>query len=210
MKLRDRAQVTFIAVSQRSDNIESRAETRDALDQRLIGWVRALGALPLPVPNALGDELAVWLKTLSPEAVLLSGGNDIGGCPERDRTETELLDYAERAGLPVLGICRGMQMLAHHAGGILLPVSSHAGTRHPLLGDAVASGEMPAEVNSFHNWGLAACPQDYAVLATAPDGSIEAMRHGKRRWEGWMWHPEREAPFGETELARARQLLIGD
>ena len=200
----------LIAISQRVDRVPARAENRDALDQRLTGWVCALGALSLPVPNALGDDLAGWLAALAPTAMLLSGGNDIGDSPERDRTEAALLEHAARAGLPVLGICRGMQMLAHHAGATLVPVSGHAGTRHPLQGDAVVSGAIPAEVNSFHNWGLAACPPGYAVLAIAPDGSIEAMRHGSRRWEGWMWHPEREAHFGRTELARARQLLIGE
>jgi gamma-glutamyl-gamma-aminobutyrate hydrolase PuuD len=101
-----------------------------------------------------------------------------------------------------------MQMMAHHAGGALLPLSGHAGTRHALLGDLVASGALPAEVNSFHNWGVAACPPDYAVLATAPDGNIEAMRHRTLRWEGWMWHPEREAPFATEDIARARSLFF--
>jgi gamma-glutamyl-gamma-aminobutyrate hydrolase PuuD len=200
----------LIAVSQRVDRVQVRAESRDALDQRLTGWLTALGGMSLPVPNALGDDLARWLAALRPAAILLSGGNDIGDSPERDRTEAALLQHAERNGLPVLGICRGMQMLAHHAGGTLVPVSGHAGTRHPLQGAAVASGALPADVNSFHNWGLATSPPDYEVLATAPDGSIEAMRHRELRWEGWMWHPEREAPFGETEVMRARQLLTGE
>lgn len=101
-------------------------------------------------------------------------------------------------------------MLAHHAGGALVQVSGHAGRRHTLQGDEVATGALPEGVNSYHNWGLEFCPPDYRVLATAPDGSIEAIRHGEHRWEGWMWHPEREAPFREIELARARKLLIGE
>lgn len=199
-----------VAISQRVDRVPVRAESRDALDQRLTGWTSALGALTVPVPNTLSDDLMHWLDAIRPTALLLSGGNDIGDSPERDRTEATLLRYAEEAELPVLGICRGMQMLVHHAGGTLVSLTGHAGTRHALQGDLIASGALPAEVNSFHNWGLAACPKDYAVLAAAPDGSIEAMRHCTLRWEGWMWHPEREAPFGEAELARARQLLIGE
>lgn len=200
----------LIAISQRVHRVPARAEIRDVLDQRLSRWVCALDAMPLPVPNTLGDDLALWLEMLAPAAVLLSGGNDIGESQERDRTEAVLLEHAVCNGLPVLGICRGMQMLAHYAGVTLVPVTEHAGTRHPLQGDSVVSGAIPANVNSYHNWGLANCPADYAVLATASDGSIEAIRHKMRSWEGWMWHPEREAPFGMAELTRARQLLIGD
>jgi gamma-glutamyl-gamma-aminobutyrate hydrolase PuuD len=199
----------FIAVSQRVDYVMARSESRDALDQRLTGWVTALGCLPLPVPNTLGDDLARWLVAMQPAAILLSGGNDVGDSLERDRTETLLLQHAEYAGLPVLGICRGMQMLAHYAGATLAPVNGHASTHHALHGHEVACGTLPAQVRSFHNWGLPACPPGYVVLATAPDGSIEAMRHRDLRWEGWMWHPEREVSFGEIELARAKQLLTG-
>jgi len=200
----------LIAVSQRVDCIPTRAERRDALDQRLTAWVTALGGLPLPVPNSLSDGIAEWLAAMQPAAILLSGGNDIGDSLERDRTEAALLQHAERTGLPVLGICRGMQMLALHAGSQLVPVTGHVGTRHELQGEEVACGMLSAEVNSYHNWGLTICPPDYIVLATATDGSVEAMRHRELCWEGWMWHPERDAPFDRTELARARQLLIGE
>ena len=208
MKSRNLECLPRVAVSQRIDRIASRAESRDALDQRITGWVTSLGCLPLPVPNTLGSYLEQWLSVMRPTAVLLSGGNDIGDSPDRDRTETLLLQHAELVGLPVLGICRGMQMLAHYAGAPPVPVEGHAGTRHPLRGDTVECGALPAEVNSFHNLGLVRCPSDYIELAFAPDGSIEAMCHPELRWEGWMWHPEREERFGEIELARARQLLI--
>lgn len=201
-----------VAVSQRVDLIAARNECRDAIDQRLIDWLLEFGALAYPVPNGLQLQGALrsWLEALSPHAVVLSGGNDLGESLERDATEATLLDYAAGSRLPLLGICRGMQMLAHHAGVPLVQVSDHAGTHHPLQGDSVVSGAIPADVNSFHNWGLAFCPPGYAVLATASDGSIEAIRHKTRAWEGWMWHPEREASFGMAELTRARQLLIGD
>jgi len=200
-----------IAVSQRVDRVHARSENRDALDQRLADWLLELGGLPVPVPNALGAELPRWLAALCPVAVVLSGGNDIGDSKERDYTEAQLIEYASRVGLPLLGICRGMQMLAHYAGGcVLVPVADHAGKRHALLGAAARIGTLPAEVDSYHNLGLITCPPSYEVLATAADGSIEAMRHGVRHWEGWMWHPEREAPFGELELLRARKLLIDE
>ncbi len=197
----------FIAISQRVDREVARLENRDALDQRLTCWVTAFGGMPLPVPNTLGENIVDWLKVVRPSAVLLSGGNDIGDSLERDRTELLLLRYAEQTKLPVLGICRGMQMLAQYAGAKLVPVKGHTATYHVLKGKDVAYGTLPSEVNSFHSWGLACCPPNYITIATALDESIEAICHRDLPWEGWMWHPEREVNFGEIELARARKLL---
>lgn len=146
-----------------------------------------------------------WLLAVKPDAVLLSGGNDIGEVSERDNTERRLLDYARDSALPALGICRGMQMMAVWAGGSLSPVSGHVRTRHRL--QAANPGEWPDEVNSFHNFALADCPLGFVVAARVKDGTIEAIRHETLPWEGWMWHPEREPQFNPTDLMRFRTLL---
>lgn len=205
-----------VAVSQRVDVWADRGERRDALDQRLCQWLMAAGCMPMPVPNTLSaplmagyDEewqgLQSWLFAIKPDAVLLSGGNDIGEAPERDHTEHRLLDYAKESGLPALGVCRGMQMMAVWAGGSLAPVSGHVRTRHRL--QAANPGEWPDEVNSFHNFALAECPDGFVVTARAEDGTIEAMRHATLPWESWMWHPEREPQFNPTDTMRFRALL---
>jgi putative glutamine amidotransferase len=185
--------------------LPERGETRDALDQRLNGFLLAAGFIPVPVPNGLSlqspDDLDHWLAAVSPQAVVLSGGNDIGQCPARDRTESRLLDHAHARNLPVLGICRGMQMLAHCSGGELKPVTGHVRTRHRL------SGLIVAEVNSYHGLALDGCPQGFEVLARSEDGEIEAIRHLHLRWQGWMWHPEREAGFASHDIQRIRQLF---
>ena len=103
--------------------------------------------------------------------------------------------------MPLLGICRGMQMMAVWAGGELKPVIGHTRTRHELR------GELVGEVNSFHNYSLAACPAGFVVTAMAEDGCIEAIRHENFAWEGWMWHPEHEANFQSRDTHRLRRLF---
>lgn len=194
-------------VSQRVDILHDRGERRDALDQALCQWISLIGCLPVPVPNRLIDnnDLAIslrhWLDALMPSVIVLSGGNDIGEIAERDLTECHLLDYAAFNNLPVLGICRGMQMMAVWGGASLKSVNGHVRTRHQLR------GELTSEVNSFHNYSLDEYPSDFEVLAWSEDGIIEAIRHKSLPWEGWMWHPERENVFLAEHLDRGKRLF---
>ena len=201
----------IVAVSQRIDIYPDRNERRDALDQKMISFVLEAGFFPVPVPNALSpnhsqetvepEAFHPWLTAVNSQAILLSGGNDIGTCSDRDLTENGLLDYAAQKSLPVLGICRGMQILGVRAGVELKQVGGHVRTRHIL------QGEISGEVNSFHDMALDKCPSDYSVLARSEDGEIEAIRHKSLPWEGWMWHPEREEIFDSLDLKRLRELI---
>lgn len=205
----------LVVVSQRVDRVSGRSEIRDALDQELISWLVAASCIPVPVPNTLplrendashpALTLGAWLQALSPSMIVLSGGNDIGEFPKRDATEAELLAWAEQSSTPVLGICRGMQMLGVRSGGELVPVSGHTRTYH-VLSDAGSANSWPGRVNSFHDFGFLECPPSYVALARAEDGVIEAIRHASLPWEGWMWHPER-APGRAIDIVRFKGLL---
>lgn len=201
----------IVAVSQRVDHYPDRNERRDALDQRLITFLLVAGFAPVPVPNVLykalpdgrcdPEALDAWIASVKPQAFVLSGGNDIGQFRERDLTEGWLLDHANKHQMPLLGICRGMQMMAHWAGVDLCSVKGHVRARHRL------TGEVVGEVNSYHAFSLVTCPVDFEVLARSEDGEIEAIRHQSLPWEGWMWHPERESVFANRDIERLKGLF---
>ena len=201
----------MVAVSQRVEHLADRGEARDALDQRLIHFLDAAGLIPAPVPNGLcaassdiegsRDALGSWLEAIKPQGFVLSGGDNIGLHGDRDLTEERLLNHARQYQKPLLGICRGMQMMGVWAGMSLRPVQGHIGTRHSLY------GKIYGDVNSFHGLSLAACPEGFELLAKSEDGEIEAMCHQSLPWEGWMWHPEREESYIARDIHRVRALF---
>lgn len=193
-----------VAVSQRREFVESRRAWGDFHDFQLQDWLSELPVIAVPVPNRLGKKLTAWLEKVSPDGFLLSGGEDIGDFPERDHAECEMVSYARARLLPVLGICRGMQMLAHTEGVPIIKIPNHVGDEHPLV--SVSPLDWPDTVNSFHTNTIEYCPAGYEVTAQHLDGSIEAIRNNQLGWEGWMWHPERRETFSTKEIMRARAL----
>lgn len=190
--------MTLVAVTQRVDTSSPHGERRDALDQRWTALLCAAGVDPLPVPNALADPEA-WLKRVGADGVLLTGGNDLavfgGDAPERDALEATLIRGAIADGLPVLAVCRGMQVVLDHFGVALQPVDGHVGTHHELAFDGTA-----VVVNSFHTWGATTSVPELDVLARADDGVIEAVRHRTHPVLAMMWHPERHDPLRSDEV----------
>ena len=197
-----------IGLTQRVDTIPHRDERRDGLDQRWHSVCAELGVMAVPLPN--GPATAIELiDGLGLHGIILTGGNDVAEAPlaanvapERDYLERALITHCLEHDLPLLGICRGMQMINVALGGHLRRTNGHAGVRHTLSN--IDQGAWPDNwcVNSYHDVaipldGLAA---DLRSLACSDDGDIEAFRHLNLRCHGIMWHPEREAPTRGEDL----------
>jgi putative glutamine amidotransferase len=198
-----------ILISQRLDVVPNRDESRDALDTRWAKILFELGFLPIPVCSELAGK-SDYIKLLQPDGILLSGGNDLGQAFQRDQLETDLLNYAKDNKLPVLGVCRGMQMLNSYFGGGLVKVEGHVATEHLLEGEW-AKQRGYTNVNSYHNKAITpqTLAQGFNALAMSTDDVVEAMQHTELPWLGIMWHPEREATIHKQDISLIQQLFSG-
>ena len=144
--------------------------------------------------------------------------------PSRDATDFALLDEADRARTPVLGICFGMQCMNVYYGGSLIQHIpdvvktdiDHAehGTRHQVCFEsssllAEITGRGPHVVNSTHHQAVDRVAPDFRVAAHAPDGIIEAIESNPngRFLMAVQWHPERIFPESEPSLVVLRRFV---
>jgi len=197
----------------------------DRLAHTYVESVLAAGGVPVLLPNKLQEaELPALRERL--DGILLSGGGDIEpgrfkGTPsptigdiseERDELEFGLVRMSVATDWPLLGICRGMQVIDVALGGTLytdLPTQYDSTIEHNTPDEkgrdycshevTIKPGTVLAEilkstrlaVNSFHHQGIKQVPPGLRVNATAGDGLVEGVEMvGKRFFIGVQWHPE--------------------
>ena len=197
-------------------------------NQSYVRAVAQAGGIPLLLPPQFGAaQLAELAERL--DGLLLAGGEDVSPAlygedaipqcetpsPERDELELELTRWALDHDLPLLAICRGIQLLNVATGGTLyqdLPTQQpgaqrHAWSDHPRThlahemlvapGSPLAGilGSERLAVNSLHHQAIARLGAGVDVLARAPDGVIEAIAvEGHSFALGVQYHPEELAP----------------
>ncbi|CAI2488631.1 gamma-glutamyl-gamma-aminobutyrate hydrolase family protein [Serratia plymuthica] len=197
----------LIAITSREINGPRNDEKMDALDTRLIFFIKNINMMPVILPNepALCNAL---LDRISPDGFILSGGGDISACTgtrtRRDQMEEGILLWASQHHRPVLGVCRGFQVMLAAAGLDLHRVTGHVGAGHSI------EGTITGHVNSYHDYACVAENAHVSVLARAPDGIIEAATFRGQKRMGIMWHPEREPEFKERDVQIIRDFFSGE
>jgi GMP synthase (glutamine-hydrolysing) len=132
-----------------------------------------------------------WIREWNPRGIVLSGGPSSvydEGVPTVDRRIFDL-------GLPVLGICYGMQLMAHLCGGRVLPGKREYGRAELLVGetDELFEGFEPGErttVWASHGDHIEAAPDGFKPLATTSDLPVASFRANERPLYGVLFHPE--------------------
>ena len=175
-------------------------------------------AIILPPDDSVAENPDELLDLL--DGLLLAGGSDIdpatygatphpetkGSWPERDRFELALGTRALERDMPVLGICRGMEMLNVIQGGTLnqhLGLELHRHTPGAFTDHRVAleSGSLAArvvgaemtEVKSAHHQGVEEIGEGVVVTGHADDGVVEAIELPEKSFAvGVLWHPEED------------------
>lgn len=195
--------------TQRLDYYENIQEYRESIDTKLSSFFLKMNIklVFISMQNSKGD-LSIILKEINPQGIILSGGNDIKKVRKRDILERRLIDYGVKKKIPVIGICRGMQMIAHYFGAKLRPTYNHTRTRHFVKSLGFSSNPSNKFiVNSYHQYGLLDCPKNFQILLKAEDSSIEAIKHNKLPILGIMWHPERFKIFREIDIKIIKSII---
>jgi len=204
----------------------------DSLQHEYSVGVAAAGGLPRILPSLSGLTAADGL-----DGLVLTGGGDVdparyGEQPwpetasvsfERDEFEIELVRLAVAEGLPVLGICRGCQVINVALGGSLIQhLPSVTSQQHLIVGDrsqvahrvdiaegSVLHGIVGARsigVNSVHHQGLAEVATPLRPVAWSEDRLVEAIEYPDQPLVAVQWHPE--SMQGSPEQRRLFEWLV--
>lgn len=178
----------FIAMTQRLVE-SSYKEVRECLASEWGEFFARNLTSYLPLPLAYHIPFAQYAPFV--RGVILSGGNDLAlFCDDelshkRDSYERAVLEHCVGHRVPVLGVCRGAQMIAQYFSCEIAPLQGHIGEH------SIDVQGRSYRVNSFHNYCVRSISSELKPIALASDASIEAFRHRELPIFGVMWHIER-------------------
>ncbi len=150
------------------------------------------------------------IRALEPRGLILSGGPASVHAEGAPRLAPEV----PALGLPILGICYGMQALAHTGGGTVEPTDRREyGEAHlgDMADDPLFAGlDGQTQVWMSHRDSVVGLPAGWRSLARTANCPHAVMRHTERPWWGLQFHPEvHHTPAGETILGNFARTICG-
>ena len=166
------------------------------------------GGVPLIIPFSVDKEVIISQAQLI-DGLILSGGHDINPYNYGQEPSQKIGEFFPERDIPILGICRGFQLINIAAGGTLyqdlslIPgnILKHNQVSNPTLKthkieikeNSFISSIFGKEtmVNSFHHQAIDKVADDFIVVARASDGVVEAIEHKTYKFlVAVQWHPE--------------------
>ncbi len=170
----------------------------DFVDYYLLNYFEKKKFDTVIVPNKIEITKKKLLKLRNIKLIVLPGGNDVLKKnilnKKRLKVEYEIIKFGIKKNIPIIGICRGMQVLNYFFKGKLGLVKGHMNTRHKVFFKKNFFNSKILIVNSFHNWGIPKkyISKSFESLAVDQKENVEMFVHKKYKILGVMWHPERE------------------
>ena len=197
-----------IGITFRITNAETYDEKRDSLSHDWPVFLEKIQGMPIWIPNSF-TNLEQFLQEVDLDGIILSGGDNIGQTPERDKTEIKLIDYAINNNIPIFGVCRGMQVLNKFFGGEqeFLNTDTHVGNNHSIKIKNESFSKLinstDVLVNSYHRniISVDSLAETLTPFAFSDiDNTVEAFVHSTLPIIGVMWHPEREQKLFDEKI----------
>ena len=204
-----------IAITQRLISNQSYFEIREALDIKWGKLLKKSNIIPIILPIEFGYKK--YFESIKIDGIILTGGNDTNEMNnnnlslKRDIFEKKLIKYAIKNHIPILGVCRGMQIIAEYFGASFKKVKGQISIRHGLRINKksryLKELKKISTVNSFHNYAIDILPKNLMVSATNQDGIIKSIEHKKYKIFGQMWHTERENNFKNNQINLIKKIF---
>lgn len=197
------------------------------VNQGYVDSVAKAGGVPVILP-LVTDPKTIKEQLTSLCGLILSGGHDVQPSlydeephsllgetsQERDTYEYQVLRIATELQIPILGICRGMQVMNVYFGGTLhqdltlandtlnqahigqFNLDLHEVTLEPCLASIFKTEDL--KVNSYHHQAIKEVAPGWTIAAISTDGLVEGIENPHHQWQkGVQWHPE--VQYGEME-----------
>ena len=157
------------------------------------------------IPNSTSFDFS-HISKKNIKLIILPGGNDLFSkiylSKVRLKNELDLINFGIRYKIPILGVCRGMQVINLFYKGKQKKIKNHMRIRHKVYFNNNFFNKKSIDLNSYHNFAIPInlLGENLTPIGLDKSKNVEFFRHNKLRIFGTMFHPEREKKKNFLEI----------